>query len=106
VDDDSVRRALTDNYVQLARAVVAQAALELAVCRNPNGARKHLTALYRALHRSRRNIPKDAELDAWAARRARQLTQFFKDCGEDIAIAADCHHYFRLAVSCHLSRDE
>jgi hypothetical protein len=96
IDED--RRALADNYAMLARAVVALAVADFVACRHPASMREYMARWIREEHPYG-----DARVDAlsWRTRQKSELLEFFRNGGGELARAAGCYHYVRLALARH-----
>jgi hypothetical protein len=98
---DESQRALADNYAMLARAVIAQAAVDLIACRYPRSMREYLSRWYRLEFKRRADV--DDDMQAWLRRKQSELEEFFSNGGGELARAVDCYHYVVLARRGHVS---
>jgi len=87
------RRALADNYAMLARAVIAQAAVDLVACRRWRAMREYLWRWY-CLESRKRDID---EMKTWRRLKQLEIEEFFSNGGGELARAVDCYHYVVLA---------
>lgn len=97
---DEFRHALADNYMMLARAVVALAVVDLVALRHRKTMRAHLWRWYMFEH----NKPKVShkEFSRWCNQQESAVKSFLSEGGRDVAVMADCLHYVRLAETSRL----
>ncbi len=95
--DAEKRRAddgLTDNYMRLARAVIAQACLDYLALRYPVTALPYLRVWYWEECGAAKGAGTDPP-GAWLDGERYALSDFLNDGGGDLAQAAECYQYIR-----------
>lgn len=98
--EDEFQRALAENYVKLARAVVALAAIDLIACRYRMTALKYIRRWYTSEHG---HVVTDDGLREWCNKQEQHIRQYLANDGGELARWLGCYHYVRLASQSRLS---
>jgi hypothetical protein len=91
--------ATTDNYAALARAIIALAATDLIATKRPKAMREYIKRwqYYQSPGNRPKNLPQD-QIKVWCNGARVELLEFFAGGGGQLAYAAGCYHYIRLAT--------
>ena len=91
--------ATVDNYINLARAVIALAASDFVATKRPKAMREYIKRWQ--YYQSPGNRPKNFtqnQIKVWCNSARVELLEFFAGGGGQLAYAAGCYHYIRLAT--------
>lgn len=95
-DQHDLDQALTENYLALARAVIALAATDYVATTHHQVMRSHVVRWLR--DENHRRVVSDEFAQAWLKNERIRVGAFLRDGGGDLARMAECYQYVKWAL--------